>query len=60
MNTQITKVEICPKTGKEVVMQYDPGNTDNVHDWLCLHGDSEEEDAEAVRLYREQLKSNKI
>lgn len=46
-------VAICPHTNKEVLMQSDPGNTDALHDWLCLHGDTEEEDEQAVKKWKD-------
>lgn len=46
------KIVTCPHTGKEVVAQYDPGNQDGVPDYLCLHNDTEEQDAEDVIYFK--------
>jgi len=56
------EIKVCPKTGKEVLMQYEPGINDVVQDWLCLHEDTLEKDAIAVKKYRElhKLENNGI
>lgn len=48
----IAKVVVCPHTGKEVVGWYQPGNTDGFPDYLCLHNDDDELDAEDVAYFK--------
>lgn len=47
------RVDICPINKEyEVVQQYTGNELDGKDGWLCLHGNSAEEDAEEVRKFR--------
>ena len=52
MEPKVVKVVTCPHTGLEVVAQYDPGNTDGVENWLCLHNGDDKMDAEDVAFFK--------
>lgn len=47
------KVDICPHTGKEVVMEY-IGINNGHEEWLCLHNDIPEDDAVDVAAFKKR------
>lgn len=56
---KIIKVGYCTKTKNKVLKQYDPHNTDEEKDWLCLHNNTVEEDLKAVEEF-EKKQNNRI
>lgn len=51
------RVVVCEHTFKEVVQEYVNNNHNEEQcEWLCQHGDTDEEDAEEVKKFREKEK----
>ena len=52
------QVLVCKQTGKPIVMEYtghEKDSGDNGHPgWLCLHEDTDEEDAAQVKKFKER------
>lgn len=55
---KIIKVGYCTKTKNKVLKQYDPHNTDEEKDWLCLHNNTVEEDLKAVEEFEKMQNKN--